>query len=612
MLWSDSKIVLAWIKSPSRKWKTFVANRVSEIQTNTDPNNWYHVRSEDNPADLISRGMLPEVLINSDLWWFGPSWLNTTDKLSFGADFISETEEEIKHVSLTVIEQTTTNIFNMYSSYTKLVMVIGYCVRFLKNCKNKAKNKGDCIHGELKTTEINDARVRLIKLAQRERFKNEIESLSNHEPIKTKSDLKSLNPFLDENGILRVGGRIKLSDLGYDKRHPMVLPKNHALSSLIARYEHIKSFHSGAQHLLHTLRETYWPINGRNLFKGIIRRCVICFKVNPTSTSPLMGDLPKNRVTPHLPFTNCGVDFGGPIMLRDRRTRGYKKIKGYICLFICFSTRAIHLELVSDLTSECFLATLRRFIARRGKPTNIYSDNGTNFVGASSEIKRLANFLRKTNLSNVMKSLSDDGINWHFIPAKSPHFGGIWEAGIKSCKSHLKRILGNACLTFEDFYTILAQIEAILNSRPISPLSSDPNDLNPLTPGHFLIGKSLTSIPDPNVLDIPENRLGRYQHLQRLAQHFWKRWHKEYISELQSRTKRTGRANQSLKVGTMVLLREDNVPPLNWQLGRIIEVHPGLDKEVRVVTVKVQNNVFKRAATKVCALPIDNEHNHVN
>ncbi|XP_026462882.1 uncharacterized protein LOC113369945 [Ctenocephalides felis] len=307
MLWSDSKIVLAWIKSPSHKWKTFVANRVSEIQTNTDPNNWYHVRSEDNPADLISRGMLPEVLINSDLWWFDPSWLNTTDKLSFGADFISETEEEIKHVSLTVIEQTTTNIFNMYSSYTKLVRVIGYCVRFLKNCKNKAKNKGDCIHGELKTTEINDARVRLIKLAQHERFKNEIESLSNHEPIKTKSDLKSLNPFLDENGILRVDG--KLSDLGYDKRHPMVLPKNHALSSLIARYEHIKSFHSGAQHLLHTLRETYWPINGRNLCKGIIRRCVICFKVNPTSTSPLMGDLPKNHVTPHLPFTNCGVDF---------------------------------------------------------------------------------------------------------------------------------------------------------------------------------------------------------------------------------------------------------------------------------------------------------------
>ncbi|XP_026467848.1 uncharacterized protein LOC113371436 [Ctenocephalides felis] len=134
-----------------------------------------------------------------------------------------------------------------------------------------------------------------------------------------------------------------------------------------------------------------------------------------------------------------------------------------------------------------------------------------------------------------MKSLSDDGINWHFIPAKSPHFGGIWEVGIKSCKSHLKRILGNACLTFEDFYTILTQIEAILNSMPISPLSSDPNDLNPLTPGHFLIGKSSTSIPDPNVLDIPENRLGRYQHLQRLAQHFWKRWHKEYISGLQSR-----------------------------------------------------------------------------
>ncbi|XP_026467480.1 uncharacterized protein LOC113371047 [Ctenocephalides felis] len=199
--------------------------------------------------------------------------------------------------------------------------------------------------------------------------------------------------------------------------------------------------------------------------------------------------------------------------------------------------------------------------------------------------------------------MTNEGVSWKHIPPNSPHFGGIWEAGIKSCKAHLKRVLGNAILTFEDFYTVLTQIEAILNSRPISPLSSDPNDYDPLTPSHFLIGKSLTSTPDPSVLETLDNRLSRYQRLQKLVQHFWKRWHKEYVSELQARTKWQVQPSQPAEVGDMVVVREDNLPPLHWRLGRILDTHPGDDGLVRVVTIKTQNGVLKRAINRVCVLP---------
>ncbi|XP_026464924.1 uncharacterized protein LOC113367541 [Ctenocephalides felis] len=317
-----------------------------------------------------------------------------------------------------------------------------------------------------------------------------------------------------------------------------------------------------------------------------------------------MGNLPKYRVTPQSPFFICGVDYGGPILLRDRQTRGYKKFKAYICLFVCLVTKAIHIELVSDLTTNSFLATFKRFMARRGKPREIYSDNGTNFIGAASGLKELYKFLQtKSNQNKIVNDMTNEGVSWKHIPPNSPHFGGIWEAGIKSCKAHLKRVLGNAILTFEDFYTVLTQIEAILNSRPISPLSSDPNDYDPLTPGHFLIGKSLTSTPDPSVLETLDNRLSRYQRLQKLVQHFWKRWHKEYVSELQARTKWQVQPSQSAEVGDMVVVREDNLPPLHWRLGRILDTHPGDDGLVRVVTIKTQNGVLKRAINRVCVLP---------
>ncbi|XP_049886870.1 uncharacterized protein LOC126381440 [Pectinophora gossypiella] len=346
----------------------------------------------------------------------------------------------------------------------------------------------------------------------------------------------------------------------------------------------------------------YWPIGGRNLAKNCYHHCIRCTRMKGQVTAPLMGNLPPNRVLPDgFPFQSVGVDYAGPILSASRQGRGCRLIKVYIALFICFATKAVHIELVGDLTSNNYLSALRRFIGRRGKPKNIYSDIGLSFVGAHNE---LAKFL-KSNCDSLSSAAANEEIEFHFIPSYSPHFGGLWEAGVKSTKYHLQRVLGNCNLTFEDLYTVLVQIEAILNSRPLTPLSSEPEDLMPLTPGHFIIGRPLTSLPSQDYQDVSNNRLTRFQQIEKLRQHFWCRWSKEYVSELQLRSKwRTN--TDALKMNSLVLLKEDNLPPLKWRLGRVVAVFPGTDGIKRVADIKTSSGIVRRSFSKICPLPVIN------
>lgn len=406
---------------------------------------------------------------------------------------------------------------------------------------------------------------------------------------------------------MRVGGRLSQSELPYDQKHPIILPSKHPLTKLIIRYEHIKHLHAGTQTLLAIIRLKYWPILGRNSVKRVIHNCIKCFRVKPVDTNNIMGNLPTARLTPAKPFNSCGVDYAGPIQIKTSNLRNYKIVKAYICIFVCFCTRAIHIELVNDLTTESFINALKRFISRRGKPSEIFSDNGTNFVGARNELLRLTS--GSGYQQRILEFTASDQINWNFIPPKAPHFGGLWEASVKSTKYHLKRILGNALLTFEELYTVLTQIEAILNSRPLTPMTDDPFDLNPLTPGHFLIGDALVASPQANVLDVPYNRLTRFNRLQQLTQQFWNRWTKEYLCKLQIRTKWKFAKENGIKIGTMVIVKEDNLPNVQkWQMGRIVELHPGADNVLRVVSVRVGSGIVKRSITKICVLPLETDN----
>lgn len=601
-LWTDSTIVLGWINTPSHLLKTFVANRISEIQSNTKCEFWRHIDSKNNPADLLSRGLEPKQLKSSSLWWHGPPFLKEPEE-NWPVSLVQyqQNPPEMKSVAQSLVLVPDESFkFENYSNLSSLIRIIAYCLRFRKNCSS-SRNSRDI--GPLKTLELRNALSCILKQVQNQSFASEFKHLCNSKPISPKSKIISLNPFLDENGLIRVGGRLRHSDFSYEKRHPVLLPAHHHFTNLLFRHEHIKLMHAGPQHLLSIIREKYWPIGGRSVARKTVRECIRCFRVNPTHINPIMGDLPSARVTFSFPFAVTGVDYCGPFILKTRYGRNPSTYKAYVSLFICLATKAIHLELVTDLSTACFLSALRRFIARRGKPSQIMSDNGTNFVGSHNELKDLGNFL-KSDKSEIEDSCSKNEIDWRFIPAYSPHFGGIWEAGVKSMKSHLKRVLANSKLTYEDFSTILTQIEGILNSRPLTPMSSDPSDLLPITPSHFLIGRSMCSIPESNIQPASSTHLGRYEHLQQLRQHFWRRWSVEYISELQQRQK--WKLNQSsIEIGKLVLIKNKDMPPLNWSLGRVEELHSGADGIVRVVTLKTAKGSIRRAVANICPLPID-------
>lgn len=260
-------------------------------------------------------------------------------------------------------------------------------------------------------------------------------------------------------------------------------------------------------------------------------------------------------------------------------------------------SKAVHLELATDLSTDCFIAVLRRFQARRGICKAIYSDNGSNFVGAARELNEISKIMMSLA---IQQDSAERGTRWHFIPPASPHFGGIWEAAVKSMKYHLKRVLGDTILTYEELLTLLTQIEGMMNSRP---LCQSNNDLDALTPGHFLIGHSLSLMPDPDLTHVKQNTLSRWEHLQQMGQHFWRRWQTEYLLSLQQRHKWKTKTN-NLKMNDIVLIMDDTLPPSKWLIGRVIQLHPGKDLAVRVVTLKTQFGTMKRPISKIsCLLP---------
>ncbi|GFT61141.1 DUF5641 domain-containing protein [Trichonephila clavipes] len=266
--------------------------------------------------------------------------------------------------------------------------------------------------------------------------------------------------------------------------------------------------------------------------------------------------------------------------------------------------KAVVLEIVSDLTTDAFRDILKRFVARRGKCATISSDNAKNFVGANRELKRLHNLLKFPE-EKLSSYLSSEGISWNFMPPRAPNFGGLWEAGVKSFKFYLKRAVGNLKMTLEEFLTIITQIEGILNSRPITPLSEDIDDLEDLTPGHFLIGRPITSISEPNLLDKTENTLSRWKKLTKIDQHIWKKQSRDYLNNLQQRNKWQFRKD-NVKINTIFLIKDDNLPINKWSLGRIIELFPVTDGKVRVVEIKTNKGNIKRSIGKVCVLPLEN------
>ncbi|XP_045502155.1 uncharacterized protein LOC123699276 [Colias croceus] len=595
--WTDSTIVLAWLKGGASKWTTFVSNRVSEILTIMDYDQWGHVSTEANPSDCASRGLTPTELLSHSLWWYGPEWLKNRN-IEMKNPEIVDTDEERRQVSL-IVKQDKCEDFEWlkFSNLTKMLKVISYCRRILLK-----KEERKILPKFVTVNEMNETLEKCITQVQGIAFEEEIKVLENKKDIPKRSPLRTLCPILDRNGILRVGGRIDKAHANHNTKHPIIMPAKSHLTQLLISDAHEKTLHGGPQIMINYIRTKYWIVRCRDLVKQHFRKCLTCLRYSKASRVQLMGQLPDTRLKPCKPFTATGVDYAGPVNIKFSPGRGAKSYKGYICLFVCMVTRAIHIEAVTDLTAKGFIAAFRRFTSRRGRCQDLFSDNGTNFVGADKHLREMFDSAKSSLPNEIAELLTLEFTTWHFIPPQSPNFGGIWEAGVRCAKNHLKRVIGDSILTYEELATVLSQIEACLNSRPISVISSDADDPLPLTPGHFLIGEPVINISDRNYDDCNVNKLERWNVIQKMVNNFWRRWSKEYLVTLNQRYKWNSKLEEP-NINDICIIRDDNVPPSKWILGKIVNKHIGSDNITRVVTIKCKNGYLKRPLSKISILP---------
>ncbi|XP_065079562.1 uncharacterized protein LOC135702458 isoform X1 [Ochlerotatus camptorhynchus] len=582
-LWSDSQIVLAWINKPLDRLQVYIRNRVAEINRLTEDYQWNYC----------------------DLWWNGSPFLTVADYVTEQIEELSEHEiPELKEAAVAnpVVQKSCDPVLERFSSFNKLQRVLAQVVRFLRLVRTPRENRKP--FNTLTVQDMRKAENFIIRMLQQSQLQKEIQYIQRGELPK---QLATLHPFIDEDGLLRVGGRLHNSKLPYNAKHQLLLPQKHPVTEMLIKKLHEDRLHEGQSGLLATVRQKFWITNARSIIRKVIHNCIKCFRAKPLIIQPSMGVLPESRVTISAPFELTGIDYAGPIFVKEGRHKP-KVVKAYIALFVCLTSKAIHLELVSDLTSEAFLAALDRFINRRGMVRKILSDNATNFVGVSKELRQLLKmFNDQMERSKINDFLISREVEWEFIPPRSPNFGGLWEAGVKIVKSHLTRTLGNATLTFEEFSTVLTHIEAIVNSRPLYATSSDPNDPQPISPSHLMLGRGLDPVAKPSYLNVPANRLSRWQYLNQLRDHFWNKWSREYLSTLQSRAKWT-KKQPNIEIGTVVLLVEDNQPSQAWKLGRIKAVYTGKDGVVRVADVKTTTGVYRRAVSKLAPLPLQDDN----
>ncbi|XP_072164399.1 uncharacterized protein [Diadema setosum] len=597
--WTDSTSVLQYIRNESRRFKTFVANRVAKIHNASTLSQWRHVDTASNPADDGSRGMKATELINNLRWLEGPTFLwEEEENWPSPPEVLQELPQEdveVKKANVNAVVSTDSleELLTRFSSWNKLKRAFAWILRYKAFLRHKG-DAGSVRTGHFTAKELEDAELEIIKQVQRKAFPAEMSSEGKKGTPPKSGTLDKLNP-INVEGVLRVGGRLGKSPLSDDLKHPLILPHDHHVTTLLVSHYHHDVGHSGAGMTWTALREKYWVIRGGATVRKVLGNCLQCKKRSSQRGQQLMADLPTERVTPDKPpFTYTGVDFFGPFRVK----RGRSEMKRYGCVFTCLASRAVHLEVAHSLDTDSFVFALRRFISRRGYPAKIFSDNGTNFRSGHKELKES---LASLNSSKIGRFLSQKGIAWQFTPPGASHMGGVWERVIRSVRKILEGLLNQQLITDEALMTFMTEVEAILNARPLTQLSTDPHDDEPLTPNHLLLLRKSPSLP-PGIFtkdDCYTRR--RWRQVQYLADQFWKRWVKEYLPLLQQRQKWT-KSKRNFMQDDLVLVADDCAPRGQWPLGRIVATYPDKLGRVRQVDVRLGLKSFRRPISKLCLL----------
>ena len=554
-LWTDSQCVLHWINS-KKCHSVFIRNRVAEVNTHKDIQFGF-VPSSENPADIATRGASIETLQNNEMWWHGPAWLslrisewpkykicnNPMNEQTL--ECIDKDEIEIKNFQNQIVTNVCVNSeiyvqpygidIEIFSSMTKLLRVSAYVSRFIKNIRGRQSKT----FGHITSEELEQAEILWLRYIQKKHFSEAINSIMLQKPSNLQ---RQLGLFVDELGLLRCRERLGNADLTFGARYPVLLPKCETFTKLLIRKTHEELLHSGVSQTLSKIRYKYWIVRGRATVKSVIKRCIICrrFEGGPYKM-PDMPPLPNFRVSESAPFSSTGLDYLGPLFIKTEN--GHKKI--WVCLFTCLLIRAVHLEMVNNMTSEEFLMAFRRFISLRGTPTIMISDNALQFKAAN---KILDNVLRNAVKSEDVQSYASNAhIKWKFIVELSPWMGGYYERLVGLVKRTLRKTIGRRLLTSIQMQTLLKETEAILNSRPLVYVEEDIDSCMAISPAHFLSLNRNIGLPEMDkTIDIdgeylPYESSGStilklWKKGLRILDSFWRLWRNDYLLSLRERT----------------------------------------------------------------------------
>ncbi|XP_055918553.1 uncharacterized protein LOC129950651 [Eupeodes corollae] len=578
--WTDSKTLLYWIGSTKRNFKAFVAHRISEILTSSEAHQWRWTPTEKNSADVATRANGSPKFVPNSVWITGPEFLKQSEEL-WPAKIVEPltTVSDVEEIKpLLLLQSPNGNLlinFKLFSSYQRLQRTMAYVIRATQKFRFVVpiEKTSNCF---LTIAELKNAENSLCKIVQKEQYEEEIKLLSSSKPLTKKSSIYTLNPYLDERGILRIQGRLdEALYLPFQARRPILLPPKHPLSMLIMKFYHEKLHHQNSAVVLNEVRQKFWIPHPKMLLKLVRRKCQQCKIDRAEPQTPIMGQLPIDRVTPFVrPFAYTGVDLFGPLNV----TIGRRREKRWGVIFTCLTVRAAHLELAENLSTDAFIICLRNFINRRGTPVRIRSDNGTNFIGAQKELKKEQHLF---DLDRIESEATSRGIEWIFNCPLNPSSGGCWER------------------------SVLIEAENVINSRPLTDISLSTEDEEPLTPNHFLLGcVNSTQTPYP-----PDEKVclrKQWKIALNLKDRLWRRWIVEYLPQLLKRPKWNERV-RPLQINDFVLVCDPNQPRSLWSKGRVTKVFPAKDGQVRFAEVRTANTCIRRPASSLAVINLDGE-----
>ena len=620
-LWTDSSAVLQSINSRRKRFPVFVANRLAEIERQSLVSEWRHVPSRLNPADEVSRGVSAQSFVKSSRWLTGPEFLlkpenHWPEQLKDKIDLPDDSpmfERKVNVVSAVIsankiVDSPVDHLIKYFSSWHKLKRAVAWWIRFadyIRMLKVQGSSKSETRVSkfqDISANELREAEIRLVRYDQRLGLPHLVNALTAGKTATNAVcplSVKKLSPFL-ESGLVRVGGRLEAAPVEYDRCHPILLSGESYITELIVKHYHEAVGHAGVSHTFSALRARYWILGGSVAVRSVLAKCLSCRRNFRPCEQQIMADLPAARLqVGQPPFFHTGVDLFGPFLVKQGRS----VVKRYGCIFTCMTMRAVHLEVVHSLSADSFISALRRFIGRRSNVAHIHSDNGSNFTGADKILKEA---IQGWNQHRIGGFLLQREIDWHFNTPRASHFGGAWERLIRSVRKVLRSLYSNATFSEEGLTTLLTEVESVINSRPLTPISFVDGFERPLTPKDLLVLRPDCGLPPVVTKDSDLFFPRRWRHVQRYADLFWKRWVKEYLPSLVPRQKWLD-SKPNVRIGNVVILKNDETPRSQWPLGRVINTFADSKGFVRSVMVKTVSGNFKRPISKICVIVPDQE-----